>query len=60
MTNSTIEKLIWPLIFGGLFGAGFGLMLGNEGSSLAWPVTALGCAAVAVGAVLIWMRSRRP
>ena len=60
MDNSLIEKLIWPLIFGGLLAAGFGLWLGREGSALAWPVSLVGLVAIAAGAGLVWLRSRRP
>jgi hypothetical protein len=60
MRVRTVEKLIWVLIFGGLFAAGFGVALDRQGSALGWPISIAGGLALAVGFVLIWLRSRMP
>jgi hypothetical protein len=60
MNVRTVEKLIWVLIFGGLFAAGFGVVLDRQGSALGWPICIAGGLALVVGFVLIWLRSRMP
>jgi hypothetical protein len=60
MRVRTVEKLIWVLIFGGLFAAGFGVVLDRQGSVLGWPLSVAGGLAIFVGAVLVWLRSRMP
>ena len=58
MSTSTLDKLIWTLIYGGLLALCLGLfVLREHGSSGALFVT-VGAIAAAVGAVLIWVRSR--
>jgi hypothetical protein len=48
------------LIFGGLFVIGMGVALERSGESYGWNFIAAGGAAVVVGCVLIWVRSRMP
>jgi hypothetical protein len=48
------------LIFGGLFVVAVGIALERSGQSYAWGFIVAGVAAVAVGCVLIWVRSRMP
>ena len=54
----TVEKLIWVLIFGGLLAAGLGIFFDREGSVLGWPLSIAGGLALAIGIVLVWLRSR--
>jgi len=60
MAKPAVEKLIWPLIFGGLFVGGLGLFVDDQGSALGWPMVGLGVVAIVAGAMLIWVRSRMP
>lgn len=60
MKNSTLETLVWVLIYGGLLSVGLGLALQRQGRpSLGWTVAAGGGIVAAVGVLLIWVRSRR-
>lgn len=53
-----IERLIWILIYGGLFAVVLGVATLSHESLTAWSLLVFGgCAAVA-GVVLIWVRSR--
>ena len=52
--------LIWVLIYGGLFGVGLGIALERSGASYGWAVICAGMVVVAVGCVLVWVRSRMP
>jgi hypothetical protein len=55
-----IGTLIWVLIYGGLFGVGLGIALERLGDSYGWTVIGAGMVAIAVGCVLVWVRSRMP
>lgn len=60
MKPSTIEKLVWILIYGGLLAVGLGIALQQRGSLvLGWTLSAGGGVVAAVGVVLIWVRSRQ-
>jgi hypothetical protein len=59
MTNASLEKLIWVLIYGGLFGASLGYFLQPQLGWLGWLFIIVGGLAAVTGAVLIWVRSRR-
>ncbi len=58
MPATTVEKYTWPLIFGGLFVAGLGLFVDEQGSWLGWPMVGVGSVAVVAGIALVWVRSR--
>jgi hypothetical protein len=53
-----IGKLIWVLIFGGLFVLGIGIALERSGESYGWGFIGVGAVAIGAGCVLIWVRSR--
>ena len=55
-----IGTLIWVLIYGGLFVVGLGVALERSGESYGWSVIGGGMVAIAVGCVLVWVRSRMP
>lgn len=59
MQSAHLEKLIWVLIFGGMVSITLGLTLLQSGSALGWMFTVAGAVAVAVGVVMIFVRSRR-
>ena len=58
MKTSTLDKLIWILIYGGLLGVGLGLSVQRTDDSLGWSIATGGGAAAAAGVVLIYVRSR--
>jgi hypothetical protein len=58
MKASTIDKLIWTYIYGGLIGVGLGLSVQGSDDALGWTLVAIGGAVAAVGAVLVYVRSR--
>ena len=60
MPAATVEKYIWPLIFGGLLVGGLGFFVDRQGSGLGMPMVAIGALAMVAGAVLVWLRSRMP
>jgi len=58
--HATLEKWIWILIFGGLFAVIIGIAIGRAEEALGWLLAVPGVALVAVGVVLIYVRSRLP
>jgi hypothetical protein len=58
MTTPALEKLIWILIFGGLFVLSLGLFVGRQDMAFGWGLVIAGGMASAVGVVLVWVRSR--
>ncbi len=58
MKPSTVEKLVWVLIYGGLLGAGLGLSLQRSHAGLGWTLVVAGAVLAAIGVVLIYVRSR--
>ena len=59
MDNATLDKLIWALIYAGLFVAGLGIWFMEQHLTVGWTMCLVGAGAVMAGAVLIWLRSRR-
>jgi len=55
---SRVEVWIWVLIYSGLLLLGLGLAVQRGDASLGWIIAAIGISLAAVGAVLIWVRSR--
>ena len=55
---SRIETWIWVLVYLGLILLGLGLSVQRSDAALGWTIAAVGSGAVAVGIVLIWLRSR--
>jgi hypothetical protein len=53
-----IERLIWVLIYGGLFVLILGLVFLSAEPAAAWSMIVLGGCVAAAGVVLIWVRSR--
>ena len=53
-----LERLIWILIYGGLFGIILGIVTHGAHLVAGWSLGVLGGMAVAAGVVLIWVRSR--
>ena len=59
-TARRIGNLIWVLIFGGLFIVGMGIALERSGESYGWNFIVVGGVAIAIGCVLVVVRSRMP
>lgn len=57
-TLARIERLVWILIYGGLFAFILGLATLSREPTAAWSLIVLGGCVAAVGVVLIWVRSR--
>ena len=53
-----LEAWIWVLIYGGLLVLVLGLATGRENEALGWSLAVPGAVVAAVGAVLIYVRSR--
>ncbi len=58
MKTSTVEALVWVLVYGGLLLLCLGLFVLRAGGMLGWPLVVLGGALALAGAVLIVVRSR--
>ena len=58
MKTTTIDKLIWTLMYGGLLGVGLGLSVQRTDDALGWALAIAGGLVAAVGAGLIVVRSR--
>ena len=58
MSAATIDKLIWTLIYGGLLGVGLGVSVQRSDDALGWTIVTAGGIATALGAVLVYVRSR--
>jgi len=53
-----LHKLIWALIYSGLFTALIGLVSRREDPVTGWTLLVVGSCLVAAGVILIWVRSR--
>ena len=60
MDNAQLEKLIWPLIYAGLVVLGLGVWYVEHSLAVGSTLLILGGLAIGAGALLIWVRSRRP
>lgn len=58
MKPSKIHNLTWPLIFGGALVLMLGVSTVSADASIGWPIVLLGGLSVAVGVLLIYLRSR--
>ena len=59
MSNDTIDKLVWVLIYTGMFVGGLGIWLMEHHLAVGWTMFVLGGCSVLAGVLLIWLRSRR-
>lgn len=58
MKASTVDTLIWVLIYGGLLLLCLGLFVQRAHDPMGWTMVVGGGVAAAAGAVLIWVRSK--
>ena len=57
-TIQWVDRLIWTLLYGGLFTVVIGLASRNRDEVLSWALMVVGAVVAVAGAVLIWARSR--
>ena len=60
MSNQALETLVWVCIYAGMFGVGLGIWFSEHHLGVGVTLIAVGGGLIAAGAVLIWLRSRRP
>ena len=62
LTAARLGTLVWASIYGGLIAAAIGVALARSGETygVGVGVVVAGAVLVAIGAVLVWVRSRRP
>ena len=58
MTASRVEVWIWVFIYAGLLVLGLGLAVSRTDGTLGWVVAGVGIICIALGALLVWVRSR--
>jgi hypothetical protein len=58
MKPSTLDTLIWVFLYGGLLIVGLGLSVSRSDASLGWTVVTVGGVIAALGAALVYVRSR--
>ena len=58
MRTSTVEALVWVLVYGGLLLLCLGVFVLRTDAMLGWLMVLAGGAIAAVGALLIYLRSR--
>ena len=59
MKNARLESLSWVLIYGGIFMVMLGLWVIDDHAGLGHGLSWSGGLVVLIGALLIWLRSRR-
>ncbi|MCA3240121.1 MAG: hypothetical protein ING89_02335 [Rubrivivax sp.] len=59
MSNRGLEALVWVLIYGGLLLLALGVFVQRQGGGFGWALIGIGSGVAAIGAVLIFVRSRR-
>jgi hypothetical protein len=58
LTAARLDVLVWSSIYGGLLAAVVGFALARNGETYGTGVVVAGAVLVAIGVVLIWVRSR--
>ena len=53
-----VQKWVWILIYGGMILLALGLSVQRSDAALGWGIAAPGVVLIAIGIVLIWVRSR--
>ena len=60
MKNKTLERIVWVLIYAGLFTASLGAFLHDASTLAASLLIGLGLTAAVIGVLLIFVRAKRP
>ena len=58
MTTSRVETWVWVFVYAGMLVLGIGLAVGRTDDALGWAIAAIGIISIALGALLVWIRSR--
>ena len=58
MNTKRVEVWVWVLVYLGLVVIGVGMAVQRSDISLGWGITVAGFVLLAIGVVLIWVRSR--
>jgi hypothetical protein len=58
LNTPRLDIWIWALIYAGLVVGGVGLAVRPSSAALGWPIAIVGASMIAVGALLVWVRSR--
>jgi hypothetical protein len=58
LSVARVDVLVWALMYGGLLGVGLGVALLRTGEAFGWGVVVAGAVVVAIGILLLWVRSR--
>jgi hypothetical protein len=56
--RSKVEVWVWVLVYGGMIVLGIGLAVQGTDAATGWVMAGLGATLIAVGALLVWVRSR--
>ena len=56
--TARLHKIIWALIFGGLLTVVMGIFVSKSDDAFGWTMVIAGIAMVAIGAILIYVRSK--
>ena len=58
MKSSTLDKVIWVLIYAGLLCIALGFSVARSDEAVGWTVVTGGIVTAAIGALLVYVRSR--
>ncbi len=58
LTTSRVDTCVWVFVYAGMLVLGVGLAVGRTDEALGWVTAAIGSFFIAVGALLVWIRSR--
>jgi hypothetical protein len=58
MKPATLDKLMWTLIYGGLFALALGLSVQRRDATLGWSIAAAGGLVAVAVVVLVFVRAR--
>jgi hypothetical protein len=58
VSAARVATLTWVLIFGGMLALALGLVVGRSDAALGVGIVVVSVAAIAVGVLLVWVRSR--
>ena len=58
MNTKRVEVWVWVLVYLGLVVIGVGMAAQRSDTALGWGITVAGFVLLAIGVVLIWVRSR--
>ena len=60
MSTRKVELWVWVLVYGGMVVLGLGLAVQRTDAGTGWVIDCGGGVLIALGALLVWVRSRMP